>query len=341
MDIGPEFDDDYFEKPIEKRANTPSNYEAKIFRPFWFMDNNSVNADRSAEDVLVALKHRADFYYFSRNYRKAIEMYERCLKLVPSSNNTWKREFMENLAYSFLHENNAEKALEWSLKLEQSAYNLDQKIVSMNIIATACHKLGRYAAELEALHHCLETHKSWPEFWYRLGLAYAGLFEIDLPGYYTSKPSQEEETCCRFKSKLNLSKHPRSQENDSPSAELECAIQSTMPCDCGNCETHAALSLERTGKCQNCFLGTYTIASCMIKTRTMIDSGGNNHLGVERDELLKEKIDSCLKHMEIEQSFIDEASKSLGPEFMSGLKKKRAYVDDDGLTINKKSEVQE
>ncbi|GBN49843.1 hypothetical protein AVEN_137002-1, partial [Araneus ventricosus] len=41
---------------------------------------------------------------------------------------------------------------------------------------------------------------------------------------------------------------------------------------------------------------------------TLIDSGGLNHLAVERDERMKEKIANSLKHMEMDQSFIDVAS---------------------------------
>lgn len=78
---------------------------------------DSQGAGKDPADTLVALKHQADLHYFSKNYTKAIETYEHCLTLVPSSNNTWKREFMENLSRCHLHLGNAEKALEWSLKL--------------------------------------------------------------------------------------------------------------------------------------------------------------------------------------------------------------------------------
>lgn len=73
--------------------------------------------NKESADTLVALKHQADYNYFSENYAKAAEAYERCLQLVPPSNNTWKREFMENLSRSYLRLGNSEKALEWSLKL--------------------------------------------------------------------------------------------------------------------------------------------------------------------------------------------------------------------------------
>ncbi|KAF8782539.1 hypothetical protein HNY73_012808 [Argiope bruennichi] len=293
MDIGSEFDDDFFEKPKEKQPNNPTNYEAKVCVPLWFMDTNL--AEKDASDVLVALKHQADYHYFSKNYTKAIEMYQRCLELVPSSNNTWKREFMENLARAYLHP--------------------DQKLISMNLLAAVCHKLGKYEEELEALHQCLEAHKSCPEFWHRLGLCYAGLFNIDLPEYSTTEPNPEIEACCTFKSRLNSCRHPQAQENN-PSANLVCS--SPVP--------------KRT----------LTVSSCLIRTRTLIDSGGINHLAVERDERMKEKIANSLKHMEMDQSFIDVASTMLGSDFLPGLQKSESASDDySNLTTNKNSTVQE
>lgn len=81
----------------------------------WYME--TANDENDASGSLVALKHKADFHYYSKNYGKAIETYEQCFKLVPPSNSTWRREFMENLSRSYLHLGKADKALEWSLKL--------------------------------------------------------------------------------------------------------------------------------------------------------------------------------------------------------------------------------
>ncbi|XP_055934980.1 uncharacterized protein C8orf76 homolog isoform X1 [Argiope bruennichi] len=339
MDIGSEFDDDFFEKPKEKQPNNPTNYEAKVCVPLWFMDTNL--AEKDASDVLVALKHQADYHYFSKNYTKAIEMYQRCLELVPSSNNTWKREFMENLARAYLQIGNAEKALEWSLKLDKSSFSPDQKLISMNLLAAVCHKLGKYEEELEALHQCLEAHKSCPEFWHRLGLCYAGLFNIDLPEYSTTEPNPEIEACCTFKSRLNSCRHPQAQENN-PSANLVCSSDSATTC-CGISSTTDESSGDvANSKCQICTLGTLTVSSCLIRTRTLIDSGGINHLAVERDERMKEKIANSLKHMEMDQSFIDVASTMLGSDFLPGLQKSESASDDySNLTTNKNSTVQE
>lgn len=77
----------------------------------------SKSEGKDAADTLAALKHQADFYYYSQNYSKAVETYEHCLRLLPQSNSTWRREFMENLSRSYLHLSNTDKALEWSLKL--------------------------------------------------------------------------------------------------------------------------------------------------------------------------------------------------------------------------------
>lgn len=68
-------------------------------------------------EALVTLKHQADHHYVSRSYAKAADAYEQCLQLVPSSNGTWRREFMENLARAHLSLDQPEKALEWSFKL--------------------------------------------------------------------------------------------------------------------------------------------------------------------------------------------------------------------------------
>lgn len=315
MDIGSEFDDDFFEKPKEKEESRTSNYEAKVCVPLWYMENKEEG--KSTEDALYALKHQADFYYFSKNYLKAVEIYEQCLKLVPPSNNTWKREFMENLSRSYLHLDKTDKALEWSLKLNESSFSPDQKVMSMNLLAIVCHKLGKYKEELEALHHCLQTHKTCPEFWLRLGLCYAGLFKIDLPGYSVLRSNlDDQEPCCAFNTK---SACERSEQTDSnmPSSS-ECAIassSSSLLCtdDCSNTENETS-----TLKCEICTLGIQIVSSCLIHTRALLESGGPNPLGSERDEQIKEMIASSLKYMEVDQSFIDIASTMLGTDFLSG-----------------------
>ncbi|PRD21556.1 UNVERIFIED_CONTAM: C8orf76 [Trichonephila clavipes] len=271
MDIGTEFEEDFFEKPKDKRSNEPPNYEAKFCVPLWFMDSSL--AESESTDVLTALKHQADYYYFTKNYPKAIETYKRCLELVPSSNNTWKREFMENLARAFLQVDDAERALEWSLKLE-----------------------------LEALHQCLEANKLCPEFWLRLGLCYAGLYKIYLPEYSMTALCEKLEACCAFKSKINSIKHPETQENNTPSPNLVCSPESAMTASESSSEAFS-------NKCYVCQYETFMVSSCLIHTRMLIDSGGPNHLAVERDERMKEKISNSLKHMEVNQSFIDTATK--------------------------------
>ncbi|GFS54060.1 hypothetical protein NPIL_155781 [Nephila pilipes] len=283
MDIGTEFEDDFFEKPEDKRANEPSNYEAKFCMPLWFMDTSL--AEKETSDLLIALKHQADYYYFTKNYPKAIETYERCIELVPSSNNTWKREFMENLTRAFLQVDNADKALEWSLKLDKSSFSPDQKLISMNLLATVCHKLQKYDEELEALHQCLDAHKSSPEFWFRLGLCYAGLYKISLPGYSMTTLCEKQEACCAFRLRMNSVKHPQAQETNTPSANLVCVAENATAAN--ECSSEVF-----SNKCSVCTYETFMVSSCLIRTKMLIDSGGPNHLAVERDERLKEKI-SC------------------------------------------------
>ncbi|GFR06165.1 c8orf76 [Trichonephila clavata] len=331
MDIGIEFEEDFFEKPKDKRANEPPNYEAKFCVPLWFMDSSL--AESESTDVLTTLKHQADYYYFTKNYPKAIETYKRCLELVPSSNNTWKREFMENLARAFLQVDDAEKALEWSLKLDKSSFSPDQKLISMNLLATVCHKLQKFEEELEALHHCLEANKLCPEFWLRLGLCYAGLYKIALPEYSMTVLCEKLEACCAFRSRINSIRQSETQENNTQSPNLVCSAESA---------TSESSSEVFNNKCYDCLSGTLMVSSCLIHTRMLIDSGGPNHLAVERDERMKEKISNSLKHMEVNQLFIDAASEMLGPNFIPGLAMHdNTSEDSNSLTTNQNKMVQE
>ncbi|XP_054706232.1 uncharacterized protein C8orf76 homolog [Uloborus diversus] len=333
MDIGSQFDDDFFEKPKEKEGSDSSYYEAKVCMPLWYMEKEATKNEKG--DVLVALKHQADYYYFSENYAKSAEVYERCLELVPATNNTWKREFMENLSRSLLHLGNAEKALEWSLKLYDSSCSTDQKIISMNLLATVCHKLGKFKEELEALHCCIDAHKSCPEFWLRLGLCYAGLFKINLPGCsaFNSVLESECEPCCAFSSKQYSCHCSSVQEKEvlSPpaveSAIPSCSSSSSTKDICSSTE-----STVDTNKCEICALGVQIVSTCLIHTRVLMDSGGTNLLGVERDERIKEKISNSLKHMEVEQSFIDVASKMLGSDFLAGLQEVRESSEQSNFS---------
>ncbi|XP_071035892.1 zinc fingers and homeoboxes protein 1 isoform X6 [Parasteatoda tepidariorum] len=285
----------------------------KFLNYSWFME--SVLGEESSQEVLVTLKQRASFHYRSKNYAKAAEAYGKCLELVPSSNNTWKREFLENLARSFLKLGDPEKALEWSLKLDESSINEDQKVISMNLLASVCHKLGKYKEELEALHSCMHAHKVCPEYWLRLGLCYAGLFKINLPGFSLTRAEDEEsesEMCCAFNSKqyklpsTHLPKLVSTSEsaNSSPNKQLD---ENSSP----------AILEDDTVKCDFCSLGIQIVSSCLIRTKTLIDSGGLNLLGGEKDVTIKEKIDNCLRYMEVDQSFIDIASKMLGTDFFA------------------------
>lgn len=318
MDIGASFDDDFFEPTVKKKQeNVPQNYEAKFCMPLWFLETN-----HETEDELLSLKHRADYYYYSKNYPKAVECYERCLRLVPSSNNTWKREFMENLARSFVHMDNPQKALEWSLMLDKSSFSPDQKIVSMNLLATVCHKLGKYEEELEALHCCLEVHKSCPEFWLRLGLCYAGLFKLDLPEQSAQRRAEEQEACCVFSAKRNLCSLPQLEESVPTGATLNCSAESAISINSASTpdKCSSATSQEVVpSKCDICTLGTQLVSSCFIHTKMLIDSGGPNLLDTERDEGIKRKVENSLKHMEVDQVFIDVASEMLGPNFLAQL----------------------
>ncbi|KFM65666.1 hypothetical protein X975_21053, partial [Stegodyphus mimosarum] len=322
MDIGAEFDDDFFEKPKEKQLSKPLDYEAKIFVPLWYMKTEM--AENESADVLVALKHKADFYYYSSDFAKAAETYEQCLELVPPANNTWKREFMENLSRSLLHLGNAEKALEWSLKLYEASFSADQKVVSMNLLATVCHKLGKYKEELEALHCCIEAHKSCPEFWLRLGLCYAGLFKIDLPDYSILKSVMDSEPCCAFNSKLTSSSEcSETVTKDVPYDSKAASAENAVPSSSTSASADPCSTNDDITKCEICTLGIQIVSSCLIHTRVLLDSSGPNLLGLERDKRIKEKIENSLKHMEVDQSFIEVASKMLGTDFLAGFQEAR------------------
>lgn len=330
MDIGPEFDDDFFEKPREREGSQTSNYEAKIRVPLWYMETPDTT---EPDETLVALKHQADFFYYSQNYAKAAETYEKCLQLVPSGNNTWKREFMENLSRCCLQLGKAEKALEWSFKLHDASFSPDQKVVSMNLLATVCHNLGKYKEELEALHCCIHTHKSCPEFWLRLGLCYSGLFKIDLPGCSLVQSSLEgdQEPCCAFNCKSACRDTP---DKAVPTCSSDSAIASTSTSSTctENCSTEG--EDEDSSKCDICTLGVQIVSSCLIHTKMLMDSGGPNPLGAERDEKIREKIASSLKYMEVGQSFIDVASTMLGADFLSGLQESRDTVEQQESIID-------
>ncbi|KAG8187659.1 hypothetical protein JTE90_005511 [Oedothorax gibbosus] len=344
MEFGADFDDDFFEEPKERHLNGPAKYEPKVFKPLWFMDTDS-NQKSEEEDALHALKHQADHHYSRKCYSKAAETYERCLGMVPpGTNTTWRREFMENIARAHLNMGQPEKALEWSFELDKSSCNADQKIVSMNLLAAVCHKLKKYAEELEALHCCLEAHKLCPEFWQRLALCYAGLFKLRLPDF-PSTPDQEpedEELCCDFKAKRSPLLQGKDKCSKSASAEeLLPSPNSDLVCPSLEGDRLTAASEEtctESSKCELCMLGIQIVSSCLIRTRMLMDSGGPSHLTAQRDECLKEKIANCLKHMEVDQDFIDVASQMLGGEFSTILQRPDSTLDQHSSLLNHKEQ---
>lgn len=124
-----------------------------------------------------------------------------------------------------------------------------------------------FTEELEALHYCVEAHKSCPEFWMRLGLCYAGLFKINLPGYPVLKSNTEEdqEPCCAFNMKTTCQNQDSQEKDISPSdSTQECAIASSSSSPCTDA---CSESEESTSKCELCTLGVQIVSSCLIHTR--------------------------------------------------------------------------
>lgn len=130
------------------------------------------------------------------------------------------------------------------------------------------------AEELEALHCCIQSHKSCPEFWLRLGLCYAGLFKIDLPGCSLLRSNlEDQEPCCAFNTK---SSHESSGEQNGSSlpASSECAMPSSSSLatsSSSHCSNNSSdKENENTLKCEVCTLGVQIVSSCLIHTKYVL-----------------------------------------------------------------------
>lgn len=329
MEIGPDFDDGFFEQPKIRSKKKSSSYKAKFQDPLWFLNENIDG--RPNMEAIVILKHQADYFYYYKNYAKAANLYEQGLKLIQPNNNTWRREFLENLARCMLHEGNPQAALDWALKLNGASINADQNVVSMNLMADVCHALGKYKEELEALHYCLQTHKNSPQYWMRLGYCYAGLFSIQLPGNKPLLKSSEVEMCCAFKSKTfsTLPSSPKC-----PVGSMLEQVASKLEAIASSSSVSPPQTEPDTPKCDVCTIGTQMISSCFIKTSALIDSGGRSTMAGNRYTKMKEMIEISFKHMEIGPLFIEEAFKLLGTDFLYGLQETESTASTSGEKNN-------
>lgn len=316
MEIGASFDDDFFEKALDKKEKVPLQYNAKICSPKWFMDPQCI--DDENPDQLKNLRHQADFNYFAKKYEDACKIYHRCLEVIPANNSIVRRECMENLARSYLHMGKNEKSLEWALRLHKIAYTADQLLVACNLLAVVCHKLGKFAEENEALECCLEAHRLYPDLWLRFAYCHAGRVDINLPDSDIPRTHDfsRDASCCQFLAR-NHSLYSEKCDQGTSSVESSTTETDNIVCnlssECSSNDRTEDVSNSVGSKCEVCTVGAHIITACLLRARLLLD-GAHAHdrsFGSEKKAQLLNKIAACLEVLEMDDEFIQQAAELL------------------------------